>query len=169
MLLRNLGFGLLLVLPFGLCKAQTAPTKPVEPTAIGVVYRLDPTTQELKKLPDEPWKQVLGRNMLDVDIQISGASSSFRMKAGEKSEFVFKTGNPEKVSLYSLVQRKNKREFQVEKQPSRFSPATEPIKGLPIEVSQFGVSSYKLVPNSPLPPGEYAIIIAGEVYTFGVD
>jgi len=26
-----------------------------------------------------------------------------------------------------------------------------------------------LVPASPLPPGEYAINIAGEVYTFGVD
>jgi hypothetical protein len=26
-----------------------------------------------------------------------------------------------------------------------------------------------LVPASPLAPGEYAIIIAGEIYTFGVD
>jgi hypothetical protein len=44
-----------------------------------------------------------------------------------------------------------------------------PVKGLPVELTQFGASSYKLVPASPLTPGEYAITIADEVYTFGVD
>jgi hypothetical protein len=169
MSLRNLFVISLLVLPLGISKAQNTPTKPVEPTAIGVVYRLDPVSQELKKLPDEQWKQVNGRNMLDVVIQVPGVGSSFRAKAGEKSEFVFKTGSPEKVSLYTFVLKKNKREFQIQKQPSRFNPATEPVRGLSVEVSKFGESSYKLVPASPLTPGEYAIIIADELYTFGVD
>jgi hypothetical protein len=169
MSLRNLLVFSLLVLPFGLCNSQTTPAKPIEPTAIGVIYHLDPVNQELKKLPDEQWKQVLGRNMLDIVIQVPGVGSSFHVKAGERSEFVFKTGSPEKVSLYSLVQKKNKREFQIQKQPSRFNPATEPIKGLSIEVSKFGESSYMLVPASPLAPGEYAIVIADELYTFGVD
>ena len=155
---------LLLVLPMGLCKAQTAVAKPVEPTAIGVVYHLDPVTQELKKLPDEQWKEN-SRFSVTVnfsDVEVKGASSSFRMRANENIDFVFKTGSPEKVSLYRFVQKGKKRYFD-------FNQGPKPIKGLPVEVSTYGERSYKLVPASPLAPGEYAINVAGEIYTFGVD
>jgi hypothetical protein len=157
----------MLVLPLGLCKAQTAPAKPVEPTAIGVVYLLDPTTQELKKLPDEQWKQDGGQHPgLASFVEVVGNQSSIRIKAGEATSFVFKTGSPEKVSLYLFLVKKNKRYFEFEK---RNRTGVTPIKGLPVEVSKFGEDSYKLVPASTLAPGEYAINIAGEVYTFGVD
>ena len=43
------------------------------------------------------------------------------------------------------------------------------VNNLPIEVRKYSESSYKLAPASSLPPGEYAMIIAEEVYTFGVD
>jgi hypothetical protein len=167
MSLRKLVFGLMLVLPLGLCKAQSAPAKPVEPTAIGVVYLLDPTSQELKKLPDENWKAEAhsGFSTYVRSVAVKGAGSSFRIKANEDIEFVFKTGSPEKVSLYRFVQKGIKRYFDFSKGLAQ----PEPIKGLSVEVSQFGASSYKLVPASPLTPGEYAIIIAEEVYTFGVD
>jgi hypothetical protein len=99
----------LFVLPLGLCKAQTAPAKPVEPTAIGVVYRLDPANQELKKLPDEQWKEDGGLYPgATTYIAVPGSQSSFRVKAGVATVFVFKTGSPEKVSLYSFELKKNK-------------------------------------------------------------
>jgi hypothetical protein len=173
--MRNLLVALLLTLPLSLCKAQTAPAKPVEPTAIGVVYRLDPTSQELRKLPDEQWKGIevcqntFGSSSYISCIEVSGDHSPFRLKAGDKIEFVFKTGSPEKVSLYPLNLKKKHRRFDVAKCKSSCALNSTPIKGLPIEVSQFGEHSYKLVPASQFAPGEYAIIIADEVYTFGVD
>ncbi len=166
--MRNLIVALLLILPLGLCKAQTAPAKPVEPTAIGIVYRLDPTSQEFKKLPDEQWAEKNGnRDPRKVFVEVKGEQSTYRIKAGEVSEFVFKTGSPEKVSLYLFDRKKNKREVQTMKLDVR--GGGQLIKGLPVEVSQFGESSFKLVPASPLTAGEYVIMIAGEAYTFGVD
>ena len=166
MSLRNLVFVLLLLMPFGLSKAQTAPAKPVEPTAIGVVYRLAPSTQELKPLPDENWKAETRSGLnLTRSVAVNGISSSFRVKANEPIEFIFKTGSPEKVSLYHFVPKGRNRRFDFSKGVAN----PEPIKGLPIEVSTYGERSYKLVPASPLAPGEYAIILADEVYTFGVD
>jgi len=160
--MRNLLAVLLLVLPLGLCKAQTAPPKVVEPTAIGVVYRLDTATQELKKLPSEPWKTVY-----DMYVEVSGNQSPFRIEADKSTEFVFTTGSPEKVSVYRFENKRNKRRFLFDK--SRTYSRVEPVKGLPAEISKYGQSSYKLVPASPLTPGEYVIMIAGEAYTFGVD
>jgi hypothetical protein len=166
--LRNLFVILLLVLSLGFCKSQTAPAKPVEPTAIGIVYRIDPSSQELKKLLDEQWAEKPGNmDPRKVFVEVKGAQSTFRVKAGEVIEFVFKTGSPEKVSLYRFDVKKNKRAVQTA-MLNRMGGG-QLIKGLPIEVSKFGESSYKLVPASPLTPGEYAIIIADEIYTFGVD
>jgi hypothetical protein len=90
------------------------------------------------------------------------------VKAGEKLEFLFKTGSPEQMSLYSFELKKNMRSFAYARE-NNMGRIFEEIKGLPVEVSIYGERSYKLVPASPLAPGEYAIIIAEEVYTFGVD
>jgi hypothetical protein len=167
--MRNLPAALFLILPLGLCTAQSAPTKPVEPAAIGVVYRLDPSTHELKPLPDEPWK--LGHHtsfpfLLD-SIEVKQEHSLFRVRANESLQFVFKVGSPEKVSLYRFVEKGKKRYFDVGK--GNGSSSDQPIKGLPVEVTSYGERSYQLSAASPLSPGEYAINIADEVYTFGVD
>ncbi|MGD0800467.1 MAG: hypothetical protein ABR906_04045 [Terracidiphilus sp.] len=168
--MRKVLVALLFVLPIGLCHAQSAPARPAEPTAIGVVYRLDPATQELKRLPDEEWKESQGaRNPGDLYVVVTGGQSTFRIKAGDKIEFVFNTGSPEKVSLYGFIQKKSERRFEFQKQPSTWKMEVAIVKGLTIDVSKFGESSYKLVPASPLAPGEYAIIIAGNLYSFGVD
>jgi hypothetical protein len=82
--MRNLFIAILFVLPVGLCTAQSAPAKPVEPTAIGVIYRLDPTTQELKKLPDEQWVEKNGNmDPRKVFEEVKGGQSAFRIKNGE--------------------------------------------------------------------------------------
>jgi hypothetical protein len=155
------------------CGAQAAATdKPDEPTAIGVVYRLDSTSQELKKLTEEPGSEAMrqcGFGKACDTVELSGESSSLRIKADDKLTFVFKTGNPEKVSLYRFDLKKKKRSFVVAKLAPGTMGGSQEFRGLPVEVSQYGSSSYKLVPTSPLTPGEYAIMIAGVLYTFGID
>ncbi|MGD0731573.1 MAG: hypothetical protein ABR956_09920 [Terracidiphilus sp.] len=167
---------LLLVLPMGLCGAQSStPSKPVEPTAIGVIFHLDPTTQTLNPLPDEHQTQVMkscGVGGACSAIEVSGKGSAFRLKTDDKLEFHFNTGSPEKVSLFRFELKKNNRRLVLEKLARpKFGTGftTEEFRGLPVVVSKFGTSSYQLVPASPLTPGEYAILIAGEVFTFGVD
>jgi hypothetical protein len=42
--------------------------------------------------------------------------------------------------------------------------------GVPVLITRFGNSSYRLVPQSPLSPGEYAVLLSGsKTFTFGVD
>lgn len=175
MSLRNLFVLSLLVLPLSLCKAQTAPAKPVEPTAIGVVYHLDVSSQTLSPLPDEQQTQIVkscGVSGACNAIEVSGKGSSFRVKADDKFDFVFNTGSPEKVTLFRFDLKKNNRHLLVGKLARpKFGTGirSEEIRGLPVVVTKFGESSYKLVPASPLTPGEYVILIAGEAFTFGVD
>lgn len=163
---------LMLLFPIGLCKAQVATAKPVEPTAIGVIYHLDPSGPELKKLTVEDAKEGLhscgfGKGC-DL-VEVPGETSSFRLKTDDKFQFLFKSGSAEKVSLYRFDQKKKKRSFVLEKIAPPIYGGSEASKGLPVEVSQFGESSYQLIPQAPLSAGEYAILIAGTVYTFGVD
>jgi hypothetical protein len=43
---------------------------------------------------------------------------------------------------------------------------------LPIRFEEYGANSYRITPNQPLPPGEYALALHGvvtELYCFGVD
>jgi len=158
----------LFLLPLNFCVAQVVPGTPVEPKAIGVVYRLNSSSQQLNPLPDEQSQEKTGnRDPRKIFVEVQGAQSSFRIKAGENTEFVFSTGNPEKVSLYRFEQKKNKREVQTVMLDIRGGGKL--LKGLPAEVSRHGESSYKLVPSAPLTPGEYAIFLADQVYTFGVD
>jgi hypothetical protein len=166
--MRNLFAILLLVLPLTFCVAQQAPATPVEPKAIGIVYRVSPSSQELMRLPDEESQERGGaRDPRKIFVEVKGAQSSFRIKAGENIQFVFNTGNPEKVSLYLFEQKKNKRQVQTVMLDIRGGGKL--LKGLPAEVSKYGESSYQLVPASALTPGEYAIFLADQVYTFGVD
>jgi len=156
------------ILSLSFCMGQQAPATPVEPKAIGVVYRLSPSSQELIRLPDEESQEKRGsRDPRKIFVELKGAQSSFRIKAGENTEFVFNTGNPEKVSLYLFEQKKDKRQVQTVMLDVRGGGKL--LKGLPAEVSKYGESSYKLVPASPLTPGEYVIFLGDQNYTFGVD
>lgn len=173
--MRKMLIILFLALPMGFCKAQVAAATPVEPTAIGVIYHLDPTSQTLNPLPDEQQTQVMhscGVSGACSTVEVSGTGSSFRLKSSDKFDFVFNTGNPEKISLFRFDLKKGKRNLVVEKMVRpKFGTGfrAEEIRGLPVTVTKFGTSSYQLVPAAPLSPGEYVIVIAGEAYTFGVD
>jgi hypothetical protein len=168
--MRTLLIAYLFVLPIGLCNAQSAPVKPIEPASIGIVYRIDPSSQELKPLPDEQWKET-GRLVWPVaayqSVVVAHPQSTFRIKAGETIEFTFKTGSPEKVSLYRFERKGKKREFDYYREGS--TSGNKVLKGLPVDVTTYGERSYKLTPGTALTPGEYAITIAGTIYSFGVD
>jgi hypothetical protein len=159
---------LLLTLSLGSCGAQSAAVKPVEPAAIGEAFRLDPSNQALVPLPDEQWKAKgkIGWIGSTGIIELSGDRSTFRIKAGETTEFVFKTEHVESVRIYPFTPKKNQREYALVVFKGR---SRETLRGVPVEITKFGDSSYKLAPKSPLAIGEYAIELAGKLYSFGVD
>jgi hypothetical protein len=152
------------------CFAQSADSKPLEPTVIGDVFQLDSESQTLKALPVEQWEDVPKKTGFahgGFFIQMSGDRSAYRIKAGTNPEFVFKIGNPESVALYAFSLRKNRRFAEYAELLSNWG--RRPIPGLPVEITQFGLSSFKLVPKSPLAPGEYVIYTGNKMFTFGVD
>ena len=163
----------LLVLSLGICAGQSAARNPLEPQEIGKVYLIDYSTQMLKALPGEPWKDELkGNHAMAASkvfncIRISGARSPFRIKAGDKAEFVFKMGDPENVALYAMEQKKKERLAYYAATDSQST--REQVPGLAVAITQFGRSAFKLVPSAPLAPGEYMIYDGDEVFTFGVD
>lgn len=166
--MRNLVFVLLVVLSLGICNAQSATAKPQEPAAIGVVFRLDPSSQELKPLPDEQWKVKgkAGWTTVTGILIIPGNSSTFRIKAGEKTEFIFISGTAERTRLYRFDQKNSERQLELVKRKGR---EQETFQGVPFVLTKYGESSYKLVPKTPLEPGEYAIDLSGKTFTFGID
>jgi hypothetical protein len=159
---------LLLTLSLGSCGAQSAATKPVEPAAIGEAFRLDPSNQALIPLPDEQWKAKGKPGWISATgiVELTGEHSTFRIKAGETIEFVFKTEHAESVRIYPFTPKKNQRDYALVVFRGR---SRETLQGVPVEITKFGDSSYKLTPKSPLPIGEYAIDLAGKLFSFGVD
>ncbi len=172
---------ILLAFSLGSCGAQTTSSKPVEVPSVGVIYVLDSSNQALKPLPDEAFKgghssvfkTAYGKSPMTGSFDVSGAHSSFRIAAG-KPEFVFTFGSPENAILYVSTDSKNERRF-ASVQINRDNSVVN-LPGIPVVLTQFGNSSYKLVPASPLHPGEYAIVLRGspqakdkKIFTFGID
>ncbi len=165
----------------GICAAQDTTIKSVDAQPVGVVQLLDSSNQTLKPLPDEAWKvghssifkTAYGKSPMTASIDVSGEHSTFRVAAG-KPEFVFTFGSPENARLYVSESNKNERRFpsvRVNKDNSMVK-----LPGVAVEVTQIGDATYKLVPTSPLPPGEYAIILERSsqasnhrIFTFGID
>jgi hypothetical protein len=143
---------------------------PSDAPSIGVVYLLDPSSQILKPLQDEIWNaQAHGRD--SGIIEVPGERSSVRI-VGDRPVFVFKIGNPENAKLYALtVDAKDKNKIgrwfslvHIVGKTRQVSP------GMPVDITKFGQSSFKLVPKLALSPGEYAVVLSGsKVFTFGVD
>jgi hypothetical protein len=149
--------------------AQSAGSMLLDAPSIGVVYLLDSSNQTLKALLDEAWTAHASGDT--ANIEVNGERSYIRI-ANDKPEFVFKIGNPENAKLYAFtIDNKNKKEIR-----RRFAlvhkvgKARQTSPGIPVEISKFGGSSYKLVPTPSLRPGEYAILLSGsKVFTFGID
>lgn len=151
------------------CLAQTA-NKVVEPDAIGVVFNLDPTSQELKRLPNEPWKkhQSTGFNKVTTFIRVNGPASSLRLAGGDKALFVFAGAGEEvmKVKMYACVVKDGRREFEFGQARGRNVTYNVAVA---TTTAKYGSSSYKLTADQSLSPGEYFIAFGSNIFTFGVD
>jgi hypothetical protein len=166
-------WAVLIALSLSTCAAQTAIDKPPEPESIGVFFYLDSATQTLKRLPKEDWKRhnKAGWTTVTTEIKLDGTSSSFRIPADAKNIFVFRASedSAEKAKLYRFAIKGDRREFEPGKWKRR---DYQPNPGVTVDIAKFGESSYKIVPETPLEPGEYALFTgdtAAVVFTFGVD
>ena len=75
------------------------------------------------------------------------------------------------MKLYAYIQKSDKRQLPLVKIKS-FGGGREILPSIPAEITKYGESSYKLVPKSPLSPGEYAIDMSTgnpSMFTFGID
>jgi hypothetical protein len=184
-------FLLLLVFSISRCEAQTAgssqPITTLDIPSAGVIYLLESGT--LKPLPVESFK--VGHSSVfkaaygskhtnTISLDMPGGRSSFRI-ATDKPEFVFTFATPENATIYVSEENKNARRFATETLNVRDNSIAN-IPGLPIDITQLGPSSFKLVPKSPLHPGEYTITLKAaapapnakgrrpfQYFTFGID
>ena len=162
---------------------QSEPVKVPEPDVFGVMFYLDPSSHTITALPKEQAKSGgkakagFGSVSAVGSTQLSGISSSFRVPASDKSEFVFKVGgnvDPTSVKLYPCTQDKKKKFRQMDtvtiKNTGTFHATSTqtPISGVDVDIVKHGESSYKLVAKR-LAPGEYAILMrADAVFTFSI-
>ncbi len=148
--------------------------KPPEPESIGVIYHLDPATQTLKRLPTEDYKKHRVNGMTITDnVVVSGTGSSFHIATNDKAAFIFKVFKDEQaggVFLFRFTADGKKHDGQNrEYELGRWHRGDyTPNRGLAVNVTKFGESAYKLVPETPLDPGEYALTCLDRTFTFSV-
>jgi hypothetical protein len=168
--MRNLASAVLFAFVLGSAFAQSTDSKVIEPPILGKVFLVGGT--DLRQLPDEPYKSTDKRGWASISgvVEISGGHSSFRIPAGSPPEFVFDLSSPDQVKLYACVVKGSKREFTVAVLKQGAVRLKEQAnEGLPVTVAHYGQSSFRLVPDATPGPGEYAIVAAGKMFTFGID
>ena len=157
-----------IVFLLSMCAAQTALDKAPEPDSIGVFFYLDSTTQSLKRLPQEDFKRHSGGfGAITQSIRVAGDSSPFRVESSRQT-FVFKVFKDEEASkarLFRFDVKGSEREYELGKWKRR---DYTPNEGLSINIAKFGEASFKLTPETPLAPGEYALTLGPTVFTFAV-
>jgi hypothetical protein len=167
---RLLIIALPLLMSVGNCAGQITRSNPGEPPLVGVFFYLDQATQELKALPAEHSKTTvegLRRNFIEV----SGTHSPFRIATNDKTEFIFKIEHPEYARLFKFTAKKDYRHFEFMKSTFR---TKDPDASINVNITKFGESSYKLIPQTPLERGEYGLLISSwreyvpTIFTFSV-
>ena len=147
--------------------AQDFQPLPAPPDVIGVPFYLDRSASQLKKLATEPYKNhdpVPGVFTMTQSVEVKGAASAFRISRQDKIVFVYDATTIPR--LYKFTVHDSKRKFDYGKVNARNST---PVEGLPISVSRYKETAYQFSADEPLTPGEYAILFADHLYTFGVD
>jgi hypothetical protein len=153
-----------------ICAAQTALDKVAEPDSFNVFYYLDSTTSTLKRLPQEEFRRhtSTGFSSVTQSVMVSGEASSFHVTGDAQPTFVFKVFKDEEASRAKLFQfnvKGSDREYDLSKWHRKESTTNT---GLSLNIGKFGQSSFKVSPESPLAPGEYALTLGSTVFTFSV-
>jgi hypothetical protein len=110
-------------------------------------------------------------------IYVEGKAAKFRITEAEP-EFFFRLAQQERLSLIRLEVKKDERIVEtvvIPQQQTEDMPLTEDQKVVESFKKQYEPLLYKIWPQQPLPPGEYAIVeytegqINPRVWDFGVD
>ena len=96
-------------------------------------------------------------------VQVEGGASDFRIPSQMKIVFVYDATTMPK--LYKFTVKGKKREFAFE---TGNANNIKPVAGLAISVSRYSATAFQFSADQPLDAGEYAILFAYNLYTFGV-
>ncbi len=97
-------------------------------------------------------------------VQVKGTASAFRIPS--QTRLCSSMTPPPYPGSTSSRYNGRKRKFEYGKVNTRNST---PVEGLPISVSRYKETSFQFSSDQPLESGEYAILFADKIYTFGVD
>ncbi len=168
----------------GTLKAQEIRSTPIaEPQYINSFYAVD-TSGKLIELERQTvtfktkMKVLPGYASVKMTTQFKPGQSSVRLPADSK--FIVRGRAPidpvSRFELRTLKGSKDHREFvMTQGHGSVFggSATSNPSEGaVGIRFEEYGASSYRITPDKPLTPGEYALAMRGlvsELYCFGVD
>jgi hypothetical protein len=110
-------------------------------------------------------------------IYVEGKAAKFRITEAEP-EFFFRLAQQERLSLIRLDVKKDERIVEtvvIPQQQTEDMPLTEDQKVVESFKKQYEPLLYKIWPQQPLPPGEYAIVeytegqLSPRIWDFGVD
>ncbi|MCU1335013.1 MAG: hypothetical protein JWO19_594 [Bryobacterales bacterium] len=136
---------------------------PVEP---GVYYVDGDKVQSLKPAETEV-SSSKGRSILKVlapvpivpgktSVEIKGESATFR-PAGNKPEFYFRLSDDERFAILKLARKKNTRLVEIVSILPVTDEVIEDLKQVATFKKQIAEKTYKIWPEQPLEPGEYAL------------
>jgi uncharacterized membrane protein len=89
--------------------------------------------------------------------ELSGETAAFRISA-ERPEFYFRLANPEGLAIVKVQKKKNARIAETINRIPVSEEAIEDRKAVPTFKKQIGDQLFKIWPEEPLEPGEYAVI-----------
>ncbi len=116
-----------------------------------------------------PVPVVSGKNVVDI----AGAAAKFRVD-GDRPEFYFRLDAVEGYSMIKLTPKKNARLVETVNVAAITNEMTEQRNEVPTFTKQAGDELFKIWPEQPLAPGEYALIQYSaeqghlQVWDFGV-
>jgi hypothetical protein len=106
-------------------------------------------------------------------VEIKGEAATFR-PAGSKPEFYFRLSDDERFGIIKLARKKNARLVENVSILPVTNEAVEDLKLVPTFKKQISERTYKVWPEQPLEPGEYALVqysdgaLNWQVWDFGI-
>jgi hypothetical protein len=160
------------LLPFTVASQERETLKPAY---IGVLYYLDPSAK-LQPLDRQYPQPNLGFKSLGFGgdkavVELDTERATLRLPSNQAPSFVVELASgvdPREFQLHPLKVKGGKRQLIVSS-GSIFKPQIH--LPLQINISAYGVNTYKITPVSNLAAGEYVFTAAGstEMFCFGVD
>ena len=148
--------------------------KLVEPETIGVIHLRDRKDNMLLPLDRETShiKASPGFFKAKAKLRVNGVRARLRVSEN-RPDFIVQLANgvdPNKIKLYKMTVSDGKRETVIATAVA-FGGVKSELNTTTLDVTRYGVSSYKLTPPQALLPGEYVLVATDstDAYCFGVD